>query len=129
MKNEIEREKLGSEIVIIGGGGSGLAAAVAAAEKGAKVLILEKRAKPGGDTALAGGFFASNSPALKRLRSESRSDEFIKFALSHAHWKIDPRIINAFIKKSGDTVRWLERMGVKFEDIGQFLIDIQYPTP
>ncbi len=54
MKNEIEREKLGSEIVIIGGGGSVLAAAVAAAEKGAKVLILEKRAKPGGDTALAG---------------------------------------------------------------------------
>jgi fumarate reductase flavoprotein subunit len=121
MKNEIEREKLGSEIVIIGGGGSGLAAAIAAAEKGAEVLILEKRAKPGGDTALAGGFFASNSPALKRLRSESRSDEFIKLALSHAHWKIDPRIINAFIKKSGDTVRWLEQMGVKFEDISQFL--------
>lgn len=121
MKNEIAREKLGSEIVIIGGGGSGLAAAIAAAEKGAKVLILEKRTKPGGDTSLAGGFFASNSPALKRLRSESRSDELIKLAMSHAHWKIDPRVINAFISKSGDTVRWLEQMGVKFEDISQFL--------
>ena len=105
MKNEIAREKLDSEIVIIGGGGSGLAAAIAAAEKGAEVLILEKRSKPGGDTALAGGFFASNIPALKRLRSESRNDELIKLAMSHAHWKIDPRIINAFAKKSGDTVR------------------------
>lgn len=121
MKREIDRKSLNCDAAIIGGGGSGLAAAIAAAEKGATVILFEKRSKPGGDTALAGGFFASESPALQRLRAESRSDELIKLALSHAHWKIDPRIIQAFIKKSGDTVRWLEQMGVKFEDISQFI--------
>ncbi len=121
MKKEIVCKSLNYDTAIIGGGGSGLAAAVAASEKGAKVIVLEKRSKPGGDTALAGGFFASESPALKRLRAESRSDELIKIAMSHSHWKIDPRIIHAFIKKSGDTVRWLEQMGVKFEDICQFI--------
>jgi fumarate reductase flavoprotein subunit len=110
-----------AQTVIIGGGGAGLAAAVAAAEKGAKVILLEKRLKPGGDTALAGGFFASESPALKRLRSESSSDELFKAAIGYAHWKTNPRILRAFINKSGDTVQWLEGMGVKFEDISQFI--------
>lgn len=121
MGTKTKQENLKCEIAVIGGGGSGLAAAIAATQKGAKVLVLEKRSTLGGDTALAGGFFASESPALKRLRSESRSDGLIKFAMSHAHWKIDPRIIQAFIKKSGDTVRWLEQMGIKFDDIGQFI--------
>jgi fumarate reductase flavoprotein subunit len=110
-----------AQIVVIGGGGAGLAAAITAADKGAKVSLLEKRLKPGGDTALAGGFFASESPALKRLRSESSSDELYKAAIGYAHWKTDPRILRAFINKSGDTVQWLEGMGVKFEDITQFI--------
>ncbi len=109
------------QIIVIGGGGAGLAAAISAAEKGAKIILLEKRLKPGGDTALAGGFFASESPALKRLRSESSSDELFKAAIGYAHWKTDPRILRAFINKSGDTVQWLEQMGVEFEDISQFI--------
>ena len=116
-----EQKILQSEIVIIGGGGSGLAAAVAAAEKGAKMILLEKRHKAGGDTALAGGMFATESPVQKRLRAEARSDELIKAAMSYSHWKVDPRIVRAFIYKSGDTIHWLEKMGVKFVDIGQFL--------
>ena len=119
-------ENLESEIVIIGGGGSGLAAAITSAEKGAKVILIEKRSMPGGDTALAGGFFASEGPALKRLRAESNNDDLFKTAVSYAHWKTNPRILRAFINKSGDTVRWLEEMGVKFEDISQF-IPVQGP--
>ena len=52
---------LQSEIVIIGGGGAGLAAAVAAAEKGASVMVLEKRAVPGGNSAFALGLFADGT--------------------------------------------------------------------
>ena len=115
------KQNMKSEIIVIGCGGSGLAAAITAADKGAKVILLEKRLKPGGDTALAGGFFASESPALKRLRSESSSDDLYKAAIGYAHWKTDPRILRAFINKSGDTVQWLEGMGVKFEDITQFI--------
>jgi len=115
------QETLKSEIIIIGGGGSGLAAAIGAAEKGARVVLLEKRKKAGGDTALAGGLFATESPVQKRLRAEAHSEVFIKAAMSHSHWKTDPRILRAFVYKSGDTIDWLEKMGVKFFDIGQFL--------
>jgi fumarate reductase flavoprotein subunit len=34
--------------------------------------------------------------------------------MAWSHLKADPRIVRAFIDKSGDTVAWLERMGVYF---------------
>jgi fumarate reductase flavoprotein subunit len=115
------QENLKADIAIIGGGGGGLAAAVAAAEKGAKIVLLEKRRKAGGDTALAGGIFAVGSSVQRRLRTDAREDEYIKAAISYSHWKTDPRIVRAFVYKSGDTIDWLEKMGVKFEEIGQYL--------
>jgi fumarate reductase flavoprotein subunit len=35
--------------------------------------------------------------------------------MGYAHWKTDPRIVRAFIDKSGDTIRWLEEKGIEFE--------------
>jgi fumarate reductase flavoprotein subunit len=116
-----DKNALNYDIVVIGGGGSGLAAAVAAAEKGRSVLVVEKRRNLGGDTALAGGFFAAESPSLKRLRNDSNRAELIKRAMQYAHWKTDPRIVSAFINRSGDTAEWLVNMGVKFSDISEFI--------
>jgi fumarate reductase flavoprotein subunit len=111
------------DVAVIGAGGSGLAAAITAAERGTKTIVLEKRHGAGGDTALAGGLFAAESPPLKRLKNDSSADELIKRALSYAHWKTNPRIVRAFIKKSGDTIGWLERIGVNFFEIAEY-----YPT-
>jgi fumarate reductase flavoprotein subunit len=114
-------ENLETEVVVIGGGGVGLAAAIAAREKGADVIILEKRRTLGGNAAIAGGIFAAESHLQKRMKIDARRDEFFRIAMSHSHWKIDPRIIRAFLDKSGDTIRWLEEKGVKFGDVPHFL--------
>ena len=37
--------------------------------------------------------------------------------MSFSHWKVNPEIIRAFINKSGDTIGWLEGLGVKFQDV------------
>jgi fumarate reductase flavoprotein subunit len=116
----IKEDNLPCDVVIVGGGGSGLAAAVAAAEKGAKTIVVEKRHGTGGDTALAGGLFAAESPPLKRLKNDSSADELIRHALRYAHWKTDPRIVSAFIRRSGDTIGWLEKMGVQFWEIAEY---------
>jgi fumarate reductase flavoprotein subunit len=108
--------KMSVDIVIIGGGGAGLAAALAAVEKGAEsVIVVEKRAKPGGNTALAGGLFACESPVQARQRIVADGDELFHRAMEWAHWsRINPKILRAFINKSGDTIRWLESKGLEF---------------
>ena len=110
-------ETLEIQIVIIGGGGAGLSAAAAAAEKGAKVILLEKRRKLGGTSAMAQGLFGAESMPQKRLKIDAQRDELFKIAMRFAHWNINPRIVRAYIDKSGDTIRWLEEKGVDFDVI------------
>ena len=105
---------LETDIAIVGGGGAGLAAAVAAGEKGANVIVIEKRSTFGGNSALATGIFAAESPVQKRMMIDARKGELFKKAMDYSHWKIEPKIVRAFVYKSGDTVRWLEEMGLNF---------------
>jgi fumarate reductase flavoprotein subunit len=110
--NSLNIGNLDTEIVIIGGGGSGLCAAISAVENGAKVIVLEERKTLGGNTVFPEALFAVESPVQKRLNIEARKDDFFKKDLNYSHHKTNPRIIRALINKSGDTVRWLEEMGV-----------------
>jgi fumarate reductase flavoprotein subunit len=105
---------LETEIVVIGAGGSGLAAAVAASENGAQAIVLEKRRNAGGNALLASGLFAAESPVQRRQKIYAPKGELFKRAMDFAHWKINPRIVRAFIDKSGETIRWLEDKGLKF---------------
>ena len=108
--------------MIVGGGGAGLAAALTAAEKGCKdIVVLEKRGKLGGTSALAGGIFACGSPVQDRQGIETDADYLFKKAMDWAHWtQVDPKILRAFIEKSGDTVRWLEEKGLEFDLVKHF---------
>lgn len=105
-----------ADVVVIGGG-AGLAAAIASAEKSMKVVLLEKLKKPGGNAALAAGFLAAESPVQKRLKINTTKEHLFKASMDYARWLTNPRIVKAFIDKSGDTVQWLENMGLTFEDI------------
>jgi fumarate reductase flavoprotein subunit len=105
------------DVVVIGAGGSGLAAAVAAAEKGAAVIVLEKRRVSGGNSAMAGGLLAAETQLQKQNVVDVRRDELFKIAMDYAHWKINPRIIRAYVDKSADTIRWLEEKGVVFASL------------
>ncbi len=117
-----KNQKLKAGLVVIGGGGSGLAAALTAAEKGIKsIIVLEKRGGLGGNTARATGLFACESPAQARQRIIADKDALFKRAMDWARWsRVNPRIFRAFLNKSGDTIRWLEQMGLEFTVIAFF---------
>jgi fumarate reductase flavoprotein subunit len=105
---------LESEVVVIGAGGAGLAAAVSAAENGAKVIVLEKRAIPGGATVFAEGPFAAESPTQKRLNIHCTKDELFNIQMYFNHWTLNAKQVRQVIDKSGDTIRWLEEKGIEF---------------
>ncbi len=116
MENKTSIEVLNTDLVIVGGGGAGMSAAIAAAEAGcSNIIVLEKAAAPGGNVLFAGGPFAAESPVQERNAIDAPRDEFFKKAIRFHHWKVDARIVRAFIDKSGDTIRWLEEKGLKFE--------------
>ena len=56
-------QNVNTDVVIVGAGGAGLAAAVEAHDLGAKVIVVEKMAFPGGNTTrAAGGLNAAATP-------------------------------------------------------------------
>jgi fumarate reductase flavoprotein subunit len=118
--NLCNKEDMYVDVVVIGSGGSGLAAAVAAAEKGASVAVLEKLNALGGRSVRAEGFFAAESPAQERMSIDAPRDVLFRMAMDYAHWRINPRIMRAFINKSGDTVRWLEQKGLNIDRVSPF---------
>jgi len=127
MKSETQNiETLETQIAIIGGGGAGLSAAVTAVGKGADVILLEKGRQTGGTSAMAQGLFGAESPTQKRMKIDASRDELFKTAMKFARWSINPRIIRAFIDKSGDTIRWLEEKGINL-DVPRYYIN-QNPT-
>ena len=109
---------LKADVVIIGGGAAGLAAAVAAAEKGASVILLEKANSLGGNASIrAKEIPAVESPVQKRELIDVTRDTLFKKAMKNCRWDCNPRVVRAFIDKSGDTIRWLEEKGVHFRMI------------
>jgi fumarate reductase flavoprotein subunit len=124
-------ETLETGVAVVGGGGGGLAAAVALAEKGVDVIVLEKRRKLGGNTALAHNVFAAESPVQKRAGFDVLRDDCFRIAMAYAHWRIDPKLVRVWIDKSGDTIRWLEEKGISFRigGYGKMYLDHRYPPP
>ncbi len=58
--------------------------------------------------------FGVESPVQKLMNIDARKDYFFKLAMDRDSWKLDPRIVRAFIDKSGDTIQWLENKGLHF---------------
>jgi fumarate reductase flavoprotein subunit len=122
------------DVVIIGAGGSGCCAAVRAAENGAKVIVVEKAANPGGNTWMAVGCaLALNLPGYQPKntlgpgemtmgRAESFDYQDIKDAafnrcMEIEKWRRDPQVIHACIDNSDSVYRWFLEKGMHFDSV------------
>lgn len=106
-----------ADIIVVGCGGSGIPAAVSAFEHGAKrVVIIEKQKRAGGNSVMARGLFACESSVLRQAMVKSDKDEIFSNAVNwHHHYRINGRILRAWINQSGDTIEWLKARGLEFE--------------
>lgn len=108
-------ENLKVDIVIIGAGAAGLAAAVTAREAGVKnIIILESRHTPGGNATASGGIFGVETPLQKLHGLNISRDEIFTRFMDYNHWKTDAQLVRLLVDISGDNIRWLETMGIKF---------------
>ena len=106
------------DLVVIGSGGAGLTSAVMAAQKGVKkVLVLEKMAYIGGNTAISGGGFNTYDPPRQKAQNIVDSPEnHAKNTLQGGDNRGNPELVNEMTHNSYDALKWLESMGMRFKD-------------
>ena len=110
-------EQMEADVVVVAAGLSGLAASVAAAENGAKVITLEKASNTGGAANMGMGPCGAGSRLQHESMIEVTPGELFRRHMFYTHYQVDPRLVRAYYWKSGDTINWLEDMGVKFHSV------------
>jgi fumarate reductase flavoprotein subunit len=109
-------KRVNADVVIIGSGTAGIVAVVAAAEKGASVIALEKGATTGGTGNMGWGLLAVESRLQRANQIGLTRENAFKIFMDYTHWRVDARLVKAYIDKSASTIDWLEKTGVEFVD-------------
>ncbi|MDR1185531.1 MAG: flavocytochrome c [Coriobacteriales bacterium] len=106
-----------TDVLVLGGGGAGLCAAISAHDAGADVLVLEKFIACAGATSVSGGMCAGAGHRTQIKHGIEDSPE--KF---YEDWLIaggkcnDPELLHPLTEMSGETINWLEDLGVELKD-------------
>jgi fumarate reductase flavoprotein subunit len=107
-------KEMKSDIVVIAAGPSGLAAAIAAAENGMSVIALEKAMNPGGAANMGMGPLGLETSVQKAELNTITVDSAFEMFMNYTHWRVDANLVKKYFEKSGDTISWLQDMGVEF---------------
>jgi fumarate reductase flavoprotein subunit len=110
-------KKLTADIVVISAGTAGLPTAMTAAEGGAKVIVLEKTGRTGGSANRGNMLFAVESKIQTAQPDYMTKEQAFRIHMEWTHWRVDPRLVSAFINHSGSTIDWLQDEGVEFQTI------------
>ncbi|MBC7803639.1 MAG: FAD-dependent oxidoreductase [Candidatus Parcubacteria bacterium] len=113
-------------VLIIGAGACGTIAALAANERGAETLILERDARPQGNTSLSGGQIPAAGTKLQRAAGlmDDTPDLLYQDILSKSHGECDHAMARRIADEAGKTVEWLvERYKLPLSCV----LDFQYP--
>ena len=119
--------KLEAEIIVIAAGPAGLAAAISAAERGSPVIVFEKAATTGGTGNMGMGPLGIESRHTRAKQFKPTKDEAFEIFMDYTHWRVDAKLVRAYLNKSADTIHWLEDMGVEFVEPASYF-PTAYPT-
>ena len=113
-----ETVKTDYDVVVIGAGGAGLTAAITAAENGASVVVVEKMAAIGGNTALSGGEMAAPGNWLQQKEGiEDSADKFYEDVMKGGDYKANPELVRVLADNALSAAEWLrDDIKVDFED-------------
>lgn len=116
-----------TDIIVIAAGAAGLTAAISAAQAGASVIVFEKNAITGGTANRGMGPLGIESRHTRLRQMKPTKDEAFKAFMDYTHWRVDAQLVRAYLNKSGDTIHWLESLGVEFTEPASYFSEA-YPT-
>jgi len=106
-----------TDVVVIGGGGAGLAAAVSAHQNGAKVIVVEKMPRLGGNTIISGSAYNAVDPGRQSKQGiEDSIEKHITQTYEGGDKKGNLELITTLAENAYPAIEWLESMGMKFKD-------------
>ncbi|MBR2738158.1 MAG: FAD-dependent oxidoreductase [Lachnospiraceae bacterium] len=103
-----------TDVVVVAAGLSGLAASISAAENGARVITVEKSNTTGGAANMGMGPLGVGSRIQRMQMVSLTPGEAFRKHMYFTHYRVDARIVRDYYFKSGETIDWLEEMGVEF---------------
>ena len=107
-------DPLKADLIVVAGGVAGLTASVAAAQAGLSVIVFEKGAIPGGAGNKGMGPLGIESRLTRQKQFGPTKDEAFEVFMNYTHWRVDANLVRTYLNKSGDTIQWLEDLGVEF---------------
>lgn len=110
------------DVLVIGAGGAGLAAAIAASDLGASVAVVEKLARPGGNTGLSTGSIPGAGTRFQRqagIDDNPRKMTTDLLGLSGDHDAVD--LTRMLAERSAELVEWLvDKAHVRLDIIKEY---------
>lgn len=108
-------ETLETDVVVIGAGGAGLAAAITAEQNGAKVIVVEKMPKVGGNTILAGGAVNAVEDRSEFAIKQNDSVQWhFEQTYSGGDYQGDPELIMTLVQNAYDGIQWTKELGMEW---------------
>ena len=124
----VEAKKFETEVplLVIGAGACGCIAALAASERGVEALILERDAKPQGNTSLSGGQIPAAGTKLQRAAGlmDDTPELLYQDILAKSHGECDRGIARHVASEAAKTVEWLVE---RYKAPLSCVLDFQYP--
>lgn len=106
------------DVIVIGAGGAGMCAAISAFDVGAQVLVLEKKAQTGGNTAFTeSGMNAAGTNVQYDAGVQDNPEAFSSDTLRGGHYKGDVALVNYMCMQSSEAHTWLDGLGVKLDTL------------
>lgn len=105
------------DVIIVGGGLSGFSAATQAADKGLNALLLEKGKTVGGSGNYVEGVFAADSDLQAKQGIKLDKEKILQEEMNYSHYEGNYEMWRNYIYQAGQNVKWLQKHGVKFNQV------------
>ncbi|MBQ6325561.1 MAG: FAD-binding protein [Clostridia bacterium] len=105
-----------ADVVVVGGGTSGTTAAARLASKGAKVVLIEKSGRLGGEGSLSSGFMCFGSAHQNEEGMDTNAAKMATFEkwMTATHYGSRAVIVREFMDNNGETADFLVDNGIPF---------------